>query len=391
MAKRFTPKIPRKPLLRRQTYTIPQEYARTYKRKGITSQDEQMMLFHVTQFGGFRIRKIPKDLEIRPNFLDKWFKCESDSGYQSYKANSTFLSQFGGIKLKPLEREWKSEAVNVDEMEEHGYTKAEISDSQKFLSELNYFYSGLRLNIPLPNSGITAEDRIALSRFHGIPFLRKKPKAGGRFFQPESSYQRISSLLRERMTINGQKTSEADLKAAVIQFLDIALRQQNLPGLQDILQGRVDPYQYFLDYLNADQAMNRGEDKPFNREELKKILYTAIYSSGERQEFNVNYKFTVAGRTHKHLDLVSFFPEFFNALSALRTKTQKPLHEVLYKEESQFAQAVLQQGCLEEKLPILPVHDSFITTSGKIERLVQIMNEVSERKYNKALTLHVKY
>ena len=182
---------------------IPSSYVDAYNEAEVINPDWQMMFFHVTQFGGFRLRKIPKGMKWDDQFIDKWFKHGCDFGYSNFRANANFLSRFGMLESKPLEKKWRCSVLNPDEMTENGFSDEEIQDSVRFLSELNEFYSSLRLDIPLLNSGITNEDRIQLSRFHGIPYLVKKPKAGGRFFHPETSYQRISSSLRQMMTING--------------------------------------------------------------------------------------------------------------------------------------------------------------------------------------------
>jgi hypothetical protein len=391
MAKKFTQTIPRKPLLRRNSYHVPKTYSAAYSKEGITDQDKQIMLFHLTQFGGFRIVKMPRDLHIDQDFLSRWFKYSCDFGYHSYRASTEFLTTFGGLAIQPLEKKWRTSVVNDKEMAERGFSRDETRAAASFLSRLNNFYSSLRLNIDVPRSGITTEDMIRLSRFHGIPYLVKKPKAGGRFFQPESSYQRIPSPIRRMLTLNGESISELDLTAAVIQFLNVVLKKNGLKSLEDSILVHADPYQYFLAYLSSDQAFHEYEEQPFEREALKTVLYTAIYSSAEKQEQHVNHKLRRMGRRYTHKHFVSLFPDFFNALSALRSATSLPLHMVIYREESRYAQEVLQEGCLERKLPILPLHDSFITTSGNAAALYEIMNNASSRLYGKLLVHRQKY
>jgi len=196
MNNKFRSIVPRKPVLRRKTYDLPSAYSDAYAQAGVTDHDEQMMLFHTTQFGGFKIRKIPSSMRFDKAFLDKWFKQDYDNGYRIFRANHEFLSVFGNLEVKPLEKKWHNHVLNIGEMFENGFSNEEINRAICFLEELNKFYLSLRLNIRTLGSGITAEDRIQLSRFNAIPYLVKKAKAGGRFFNPGSSYQRISSPIR---------------------------------------------------------------------------------------------------------------------------------------------------------------------------------------------------
>lgn len=244
--KRFTPKIPKKPMFKRQSYMVPDNYSKVYEQAGITDPDEQAMLFHVTQWGGFRCRKLPKYMQDKEKFMDKWFRHEKDFGYFHFKANQRFLSKFGNVEIKPLKKIWRNGVLKEDEMTEFGFSEEDINDSYKFLHALNDFYSTLRVGIPIPASGITMEDRVNLARFHETPFLVKKPKAGGRFYHPGSSFQRIPSALREKLTINGKKTSEVDIRVATLQFLGIVLKKHTGNTLLNTLLLYEDPYEFFF-------------------------------------------------------------------------------------------------------------------------------------------------
>lgn len=391
MSKRFIAKVPKKPIFKKETYDIPKSYEDLYHNAGIIDSKEKVMLFHLTQFGGFRTKKDPSHMNLNPEFLKKWVKQTHNYGYFHFKANTNFIQKFGNLKLKPLEKRWRIKAINHNEMKEGGFSEDEIIKSSSFLNALNDFYSSLRVGIQLPQTGITNKDRIQLSRFHAIPYLVKKPKAGGRFFHPENSYQRISSSLRPFVTINGKKTSEVDLSGATLQFFNISLEKQSLETMEEKLFSNGDPYEYFLSILNSNDVLFPYNEVSINRESLKDILYTSIYSSENRQSSNVNRRLRFMKRRYKHKDLISFFPEFFNALTKLRSATELPLHMVINKEEAKYAQEVLQIGCLEHKLPVLPIHDSFITTTSNIENLKKIMDNVSEKLYGKRLEYKQKY
>jgi hypothetical protein len=399
MGKKFIARVPKKPIFKRATYNIPESYLDAYQQEGIVNPDKMVMLFHLTQFGGFRTKRDPNRMNFNQEFLETWFKQNKNYGDYHFKANANFLQKFGELELKPLEKRWKTKVLDPEEMREIGYSEKEINDSLVFLEALNDFYSSLRLGIELPQTGVTAKDRIQLSRFHGIPYLVKKPKAGGRFFHPETSYQRISSSLRPFITIYNERVSEIDISGATLQFFNISLRNHSLESLDGELP-REDPYKYFLSVLNSEEILSRYDEEPTGREDLKEILYTAIYSSKGRQSANVNRKLRFMKRGYKHLDLTFLFPRFFNALTELKAPTnptppnsteELPLHMIINREESKYAQEVLQIGCLENRLPILPIHDSFITNASNLRYLREIMDDVAKRLYGEPLTHKQKY
>jgi hypothetical protein len=74
MGKKFVPKIPKRPVLKRETYTIPSSYKSAYEKAGVTNIDEQMMLFYTTQFGGFKFKRLPGDIEVDEEFLKNGLK-----------------------------------------------------------------------------------------------------------------------------------------------------------------------------------------------------------------------------------------------------------------------------------------------------------------------------
>lgn len=391
MAKAFIERIPKKPILKRQTYCIPESYSEAYSKADIKTLDEQMVLFHLTQFGGFRLKRFPKNWSFNGSFLNQWTKGEFKSGYHIFKASADFIKEFGDINIRPLERTWNQDPFNYDEMKESGFTQDEIHDSYKFLRALNNFYSTLRVDINLPKSGITPKDRIQLSKMHSIPYLIKKPKAGGRFFHPETSYQRISSSLRPFLTINGKKTSELDLSAATLQFFNIGLQKYTNLSIEEAILSHEDPYNYFLSVLNSDDFLKSYREQQFDREGVKDIVYTMIYSPENRRKTYLNNKLRFAGRNFKFDDIKPLFPEFFNSLSALEGSTSLPLHMIINKEESNYAQHVLQTGCLDYAIPILPIHDSFITTKSNVTALTVVMGESAKNLYGKPLVFKKKF
>ncbi|MBD3249672.1 hypothetical protein GF336_06530 [Candidatus Woesearchaeota archaeon] len=388
MGKRFIQRIPKKPVFKKNTYEIPKSYTDSYERAGITDSYEQKMLFHLTQFGGFRAKKVTQEMNSDKDFLDRWFKQSYDNGFYNFRANTAFIQKFGDVELKPLLRTWQIDCLNEDEMKECGFSKKEINESFDFLYKLNKFYSDIRIDIRIPKTGMTAKDLAQIQKFHGIPFLVKKPRAGGRFFHPGTSYQRISSSLRPFMTINDEKTAELDLTAATIQFLDIIMKESSMGSLEDTVLSHDDPYQYFMSTIDSYKLMQAHEASA-GREEVKDILYTAIYSPKNRQKANVDRK--LMEKYYSHSILVSLFPEFFNPLYRLKSKKKEPLHMIINKEESRYAQNVLQKACLEKSIPMMPIHDSFVAPKHRIKELEKCMNDASYELYGKKLPYKRKY
>lgn len=388
MAVKYTDVVPKRPFLRRQTFEIPDSYRSAYYKEGVKDDDEHIMLYHGTQFGGFRLRKIPQQMRYDGEFIEKWFRTEKVNGYYVYGSNSRFLQTFGHLEIEPLLRNWRQDAVNREEMKAEGFEDQDIFDAEVFLEGLNFYYSDVRVSIAMPTSGLTPKDRIDLSRFHGIPYLVKKPKTGGRFFHPESSYQRLRSELRPMIKINGEETSEVDLSAAVLQFLNISLEQRGLSTLESMFE-HDDPYDYFLGTMNSEEFLRRYLETPTEREGLKSILYTAIYSTDVTQERHVNYR--LRGREFRFHDLLDYFADFFGALGDLRERGSQYLHKVINREESRFAQEVLTRGCIDEHIPILPIHDSFIVPRAAAQDLTGILDETAQKMYGKHLRYKQKY
>jgi hypothetical protein len=392
MKRKFIKRIPGCPDFRRQVYVIPEDYSKRYQDAGIVDSDQQIVLFHLTQFGGFKMKKIPRNMHFEEDFREKWCIEKRSSGGLGYKASDKFLEKFADIPIQPLERIWRNGAVVRTEMIRSGYSEEETKQISDFMKRLNTFYSDVRVNLDMPSSGINAEDRINLARIHTIPFLVVKPLAGGRMFHPESSYQRISSPLRKRLTINGEKTAELDLRAATLQFLDKVLEKKGLEQINYTILSNPDPYFYFLNRINDPSNLARDGWIKMDRDSVKNLVYTSIFSSKKEEGSNLSYKLRNLGSSATHKEFVGLFPEFFRSLEALRESTMgTPLHMIINREESGYARSVLETGCMGERIPILPLHDSFITTASHVHDLERVMNDTAKRLYGRELLYKRKY
>lgn len=402
----FKKLIPKIPIFRQNMYNIPESYSELYKTEEITDLDEQKTLFYVTQFGGFRLKKIPSYLKEKKDFFSKWFKSKYEHGYFHFKANSNFISQFGNRKIEPLLRKRYSEKDYNDYFFlEEGIQAEEAAEAWNLLWKLNNYYSSLRLDLKMPFSGITPADRIDLSRFNSIPHFQCKPLAGNRFFHsgPGSSYQSISSNLRPFLTINGEKTTEIDIAASTLQFLNLVLEKYTGKApMSKLALSDGDPYQYFLDKINSvdfKRVHNQIED--INRDSLKNLLYTLVYSPLNSQVRNTNRHLKLTAKNYSYSDLKQEFPKFFQIIDSVKSialDTNKkeedekfPAYLLIFMEESRYAREVLKRGCLDEKFPILPLHDSFITTSNHHPDLERIVCDVSMDFYDYVLAHKKKF
>ncbi|MFA6089245.1 MAG: hypothetical protein WC755_05245 [Candidatus Woesearchaeota archaeon] len=133
MAIKFIRLIPKIPVFKRDMYHIPENYSKSYEQKRITDSDEQKAFFYLTQFGGFRFRKLPSYFKDKPQFLEKWFKSKREYGFSQFKANTNFIKEFGNIELEPLLKKRCSEACYEDKfLLENGFSLKEAKEIEAF-------------------------------------------------------------------------------------------------------------------------------------------------------------------------------------------------------------------------------------------------------------------
>jgi hypothetical protein len=220
--------------------------------------------------------------------------------------------------------------------------------------------------------------------------------SGGRLFHSGagSSYQRISGNLRPFLKINRKETIEIDITAATIQFLSVVSKKylgKNL--LSKRYLSFEDPYQFFLTRLNSDSfQMQYGQNEQISRDSLKNIIYTLAYSPSRFEKSYVNRCLRLLGQRYSYLDLKDEFPEFCELIHKLKFiplpecgDKNHPSYLLIFKEESRYAREVLKRGCLDEKFPILPLHDSFITPKDCYSKLEKIICDVSKDLYGHVL------
>lgn len=406
MGYEFKKVVPKIPLFKRNTYVIPDSYYQKYNDIGITDWDEQTALFHLTQFGGFRLKKIPRYFMGKKEFFSQWFNSKQEKGYFHLKASPEFISKFGDIKIQPIEREEYSFTTYDNKfLIKNNIEISESREIENFLKELNYFYQKVKVNLGTPQSGISAQDRIDLSRFNSTPHFQYKPLAGNRLYHsgPGSSYQRISSNLRPFLTINGRETTEMDISASTIQFMNIVLEKHsgNAP-LSKLFLSKGDPYSYFLDKINSEEFLRKyRQPHKLRRDELKDIVYTLIYSPLSSQKRNVNRHLKINGQNYFYEDFKSEFPEFMLAIEELKSISpiinnnhvdeKNSAYKLIFREESKYLREVLKRSCLQQGIPVLPIHDSFVAPKENASELEKILIETSEEFYDYILNYKVKF
>lgn len=399
--------MPKTPVFRREMYDIPQPYSSEYESKGVTNIDEQRVLFYATQFGGFRLRKLPPYISRKRDFLSKWFNSKESFGFISFTPSTSFLETFGHLELQPLlKRSYSNKSFSDGVLVECGVSASQARDIESFQEALNNYYSSVRVGLRFPASGIRAEERVDVARFNGIPNLHYSPRSGNRLFHcgPGTSFQRIPASLRPFLTIDGEETTEIDISAATIQFLNIVLERDF--GLKLIDKGNLssgDPYKPFLDRINGSQGR-------FDRESLKKVLYTLIYSDIKKQRTNVSRKLRLMGGPVSYEQLEYWFDDFFDALEVVKTAPPTrestnngqtsadfgeirvhPPHLLIFREESRFARSVLEECCLRQGFVVLPIHDSFLTQRRNHDRLERVISDVSFKDYGYVLGHKTKF
>jgi len=519
--------LPSLPKLNRKAFRLPESYVNAYSNNGITESKKQLFLFYGTQFGGFKLNLNSSYLRFNKEFLNAWFEIKQETNKLVFKANPKFISSFGNLKPEFLLRRTADEEY----FKERGWDYQNIfSEDEKkeiklFLNDLNqYYFSNIELSLPNIASGISLKEKLDLGRFHAIPHLQWRPKAGGRFFHTGKGYQNLSKNLRQFLRINGENVSEIDLNAAVLQFLyigsnkyfsshsssedDLLEKKQKILGIlskdkdmlnelknkyaffknedylaktfiqlfqffckknrhlanEDILKlelpkntplsvfydslnqlaklkysthiwfdkerdskdaldellklekidkkhsfkdivSQRDPYEFFLARLNSEEFQNKHkEETKIERDSLKELIYTLVYSSYEKQKNHVNRKLRLQKRNFTHDDFMTEFPQLdnlINRFSSLNIETYnilgikeiktRPLHTIVFKEESEYAREVLKEACLNQNFPVLPIHDSFITTRKNTEKLEKIMNETSEKLFGYVLPYTIKF
>lgn len=165
---------------------------------------------------------------------------------------------------------------------------------------------------------------------------KKNPVYSGRVY---TRFQNMPKAMRAKMRIDGTETVELDYKSNHLMML-LAMLGQPLPN---------DPYQEI--------ASRSGS----NRDQIKAFITASLGADSEQKAFN-------------SLKRKKFNKELFNKIKAATSSLYEglPLFKgvgvMLQSLEGQIALDIMEAG-VNERIVILPVHDSFITTVDKEEWL----------------------
>ena len=336
-------------------FKIPQNYREIIESslKQLPSGSErshlEALLYYMIQFGG---TEIPQ----HKHFTHPWFDVEKKkfSRKSRVKPNRTLLNLLNkhtpsDFRFEHLQRNWSGMKVEDD-----------------LISRLNRFYSdNVRLSLPFSIMGAPANWGELCRNFQSIPFLKPSEKSGGRLFQQGVGYQMIPKRFREELTINGDKTSEIDISAAALRFLYLSGKDFGIDFPNQII-------------LNEDSYTIFSEIG-VSRDLAKELTYALVFSSKEKEERAVKRKLHSNERFRNRDDLAMVMPEFFEALEAYKEIHSAP-HIPLFTKETEFTREVLRRS-LDKELVLLPIHDSYITTTNRFEDFQRILREAQTHLY----------
>jgi hypothetical protein len=174
-----------------------------------------------------------------------------------------------------------------------------------------------------------------------------EPLRGGRLY---TRFQNIPKALRAELKINGLSTVELDYKSNHLMML-IALSGMELSA---------DPYMTIADLANQ------------SREVVKKYINTCISAISAKQAFNACKQHKINRELFNKLEIatITAFPDI---------KLYVGIGVYLQSLEGQIALNIMVEGA-NNNIPVLPVHDSFITTTDNEQWLRdQMMTQWKEQ------------
>lgn len=212
-----------------------------------------------------------------------------------------------------------------------------ISEYEKFLSQFKFKFK---------------KQNIREIRFKRI-FNNNSFKEGGRYY---SSYQNIKSIDRSLMTIDNKKTIELDYSGLHINML-YAKENLTLP--------------------NEDVYTIKGYEA--YRDIFKIALQIALNASSKRAAYSgMNDHLRKNGIDTKKIAAKQILTAFENKHENIKHYFFSGVGLELQNIDSQMVSEVLNQS-LNKKIPVLPVHDSFITIEKYEKELYNMMNHASKQ------------
>lgn len=166
------------------------------------------------------------------------------------------------------------------------------------------------------------------------------PVRGGRVY---TRFQNMPKALRSEMKINGEPTVELDFKSNHLTML-IAMSGMTPPA---------DPY------LAIAGLANQSRDK------VKAFITVCLGANNAQKAFEACKKHRITKELFNHLEAATLeaFP---------RIRLYEEIGVMLQSLEGQIALNIMVEGA-KNNIPVLPVHDSFITTATNAKWLLQQM------------------
>jgi len=210
-------------------------------------------------------------------------------------------------------------------------------------ASVNWFYKPQRLMITHPNGELLAISRkdLTLKRQFNETFNR-----GGRFY---GNVQQLTKNERSTIIMGGEPTIELDIKSLHPRML------YNLKGIP----APVDCY----------------DVKGYDRETMKAVALTALNAESELS--------ATRGLSKNKMT----FDHARRAIEAFRLR-HRPIAEFLFTsiwgplqyQDSELAKDILSEAA-NHGIPVIPVHDSFISSVSNGYKLSEIMHEEYEKRF----------
>lgn len=170
---------------------------------------------------------------------------------------------------------------------------------------------------------------------------------GGRYY---GHAQCLSKAERSTITIDGEPTTEQDIKSMHVRML--------------------------YNYLGKPAPADGYDIDGYDRETAKKVALIALNADSER---------SAAGAIRQSLGFTS--NEAKQAIESFR-QAHKPIAEFLYSsswKQLQYLDSELARGiqlrAVEQGIPVIPIHDSFLTGSSKADILTEIIHSEYQRRF----------
>ncbi|MGE4318636.1 MAG: hypothetical protein AB7E96_06980 [Deferribacterales bacterium] len=277
------------------------------------------------------------------------------------------------VMLKDRKEEKSKTKVRVEISTEgiHKDYKGYISDSKQSLRLYNDFIVKNSFCCPVGKSGLLAAVDASRFQLYRV-YSNGSFEQGGRLYG--AYHQLISEKQRSQMTINGKAACELDFKACMIRMM------YHKKGI-DYPEGK-DPYTDILEVAKISE-WKLATNKELYRELLKPIIITitnCVSESSFRKALRIVLKYVKKAEYEAGELVYNLSDNFEERITAGILTVHSAISDYFYKKsalyfqryDSDIALDVISQ-LAKKGVPVLPIHDSFVTTVDNKELLRSTM------------------